>query len=432
MNSLKKLWHFQNSTLFYGDLSALNDLFDAIDADPASLRRTQQNKLRNLYKKKNAYEKLNTFIKTMLKGKQGTEEDIFARLVKGINTGNVIKNSSAAPPNNYKNTLETIVKELTKLVEQAGGQKSIAAPSIDPIVNAVGNRSYKDFVKEKGQYLEDLGAWIATQAGLTGFSTGSWQAIDKFFNETIESSIIEDVMGLLSNDQFDQSTTSKNSLQVRAIGYTASATKKDKDKLTSQLNTWIKSVQDLNGKTVADGRVTIKTGISSAQDFIDAISLIKQNPPTDPGLHLQIVFSDNLYKQIQKLSVNIQGKSNTRRHLTNENYRNLYYINFYEKYAEQLKKFSETAIVAKPQGLSLKKQKTQYKEFATYVNYNLSKNISKTIYARNDFYLTVEGFADLADLMEKRNFCIRIKDIALSYKQFLENKGFQMGYMSVS
>ena len=147
--------------------------------------------------------------------------------------------------------------------------------------------------------------------------------------------------------------------------------------------------------------------------------LINNNPSKDVGISVSL--SDNLYQEIQKLSVNIQAKSNIERHLANAGNRSLYHINNNDKYYNQLLSFSETKPVVDKTAVSEKEQNTPYEIFSAYVNYNLSKNINNTVYGRNEYYITMEGFTDLATLMEKRGFYIRIADAQLSYRQFLKN-----------
>ena len=158
---------------------------------------------------------------------------------------------------------------------------------------------------------------------------------------------------------------------------------------------------------------------------MNLISLVNNHPTAN--IKISVFLSEGLYKQIQELSVNIQAKSNTRRHLANLGKRSMYSVDFQDKYYNQLVKFSKMSPVRDKTAVSEEEQNAQYQEFAAYVNYNLSKDISKTVYGRNEYYLTTEGFADLATLMEKRDFFIKIKDITLSYQQFLLNK-FQTAY----
>ena len=67
------------------------------------------------------------------------------------------------------------------------------------------------------------------------------------------------------------------------------------------------------------------------------------------------------------------------------------------------------------------------KKIAEKLSGNVSKNIKDTVYARNEFYITKEGFSDLATLMQKRGFYIRLKYSAMSYNRFLQN-GFETIY----
>ena len=434
MAFLKDLWNFDPTTspsLFYGSLSSLNEFYDTSLATPEILRSIQVEELRKIYKNKGlGYERLNEFLRTALGDTQGTENDLFAKLVNGINEGlDQFRNRENKINKNwntieYYNKLDDILSQITEIVNTASGGKGIPAPSLEPIKTAVGHWKYYDFIAAKGQYLEDLGAWIMEMAGLSGLSTGSWQAIDKFFDENAQKSLIEDAMGLVLGDSKEWKGSSNNFLQVQIQNY-SKANPAKQQALNKELQNWINSIEGLNGAKVLDGKVTIGTNISSAEQFTKLIRLIENNPTSN--IKISISLSENLYKTIQNLSVNIQAKSNVNRHLANAGNRSKYKMSFNDKYYNQLKRFSKMDPVVKQTAVTEKEQETAHEEFAAYVNYSLSKNINKTVYARNEFYLTKEGFTDLATLMEKRGFCIRIKNAVLSYKQFLENK-FETAY----
>lgn len=414
-------------SLFYDDFISLNNFFDTSLATPANLLDIQKKTLYANYNQKDSYKHLNNFITQLLGDKQGTEEDLFARLVNGINEGldqfrsntKQINKNWAQERKQYYHKLDLIVKEIKDLVNKTAGTEGIDPPSIQPIIDAVANNEYQKFKDEKGKYLEDLGAWIIQMSGLEGFSTGAWQATDKFFGEKAQASIIEDVMGLLLDGTKKFTSSNKNFLELKIKRY-KEANSTRKQELDKELQEWINSIKKLNGLNVLDGKVKIGTNIDSPENFAKLIRLVETNSSTAKA-NFSIAFSDNLYQEIQKLSVNIQGKSNIRRHLVNDKTRSLYHIDFNDKYYHQLLLFSKTSPVIKHTAVSLKKQQTKYKEFAAYVNYNLSHNINNTVYGRNEFYLTKEGFTNLATLMEKRNFYIKIKDIALSYQEFLNN-----------
>lgn len=430
MALLKDLWHFNQKikpSLFYNEFSSLNDFFDTSLAEPSKLLEIQKKQLYANYNQKESYQHLNNFITELLGDKQGTEEDLFAQLINGINEGldefrsnmNKINKNWIKEKEKYYNKLDKIIEQISFLVNQQSEIKGINPPSIQPIKNAIAYHNKSDFIKEKGQYLEDLGAWIMQMAGLSGFSTGSWQAKDKFFGEEAQASIIEDAMGLLLNGNQKLSGGNKNFLEIKIQKYNKANASKKKQ-LDKNLQDWINSIKELNGVTALEGKVRINSNISSPEDFVNLIRLIEQNTPS-AKVNFSISFSDNLYQKIQKLSVNIQGKSNIERHLANEGNRSLYHMDFNDKYYNQLLSFSKTSPVVKNTAVSLKEQKAKYEEFALYVNYNLSHNINNTVYGRNEFYLTKEGFTNLATLMEKRGFYIRIKDTVLSYQEFLNN-----------
>ena len=254
------------------------------------------------------------------------------------------------------------------------------------------------------------------RSGLAGFTTGAWKAEDKFFGENFEASIIEDAMGLLLNNQSFNNISSNNFLTLKIEGYKHKSPK-NKQKADKNLQDWINSIKELNGAQVVNGEVKIGAGISSTQEFMDWMSLINN---ADPKLNLSISLSTGLYEQIRKLSVNIQGKSNIERHLANDGRRSLFRIKNSAEY-QQLVDFSKTASVKMHSAVSEEEFNQEYEEFVAYANYNLSKNINSTVYARNEFYITKEGFSDLATLMEKRGFYIRLKDSMMSYNRFLKN-----------
>lgn len=426
MALLKDLWHFdqsRNPALFYGKFNSLNNFFDSnLLATPAKLKEIQIKTLQAAYKQKESYKKLNNFIVSMMGKKIGTEEDLFAQLVNGINRGlgTVEQKSGALSKEEYIKKVTEIINQIEELVNNTAGTEGIQAPSLKPIEDAIGEYNYDQFIAEKGKYLEDLGAWVMRMAGLQGFTTGSWQASDAFFGEEKQNSIIEDAMGLILGDTLENA--SDNFIQIKVQGYNQ-ANRGGKQRLDKKLQQWIDSIKELNGLKVLNGLVTVGTNIDSVENFVRLINLIDNNSQKTAGIKFSILLSDNLYKQIQKISVNMQGKSNTKRHLTNDGSRQNYIIKseYKYKYYSQLLAFSKTDPIIKQTAVSLEEQQTKYREFAAYVNYNLSHDINNTIYGRNEFYLTKEGFSDLATLMQKRNFYIRIKDLALSYEEFLNN-----------
>lgn len=428
MALLKDLWHFdqtQSPSLFYGSLNSLNEFYDTSQASPEILKQLQITGLKQAYANKGAaYQQLNNFLSQMLGSTQGTEEDLFAKLVQGINEGlegfRSKENRINADWNKkeYYEKLDNIIIELNNLVNQVSGENGIPAPSLNGIKRAVGYHNFHDFIREKGEYLEQLGAWIMERAGLTGLATGAWQATDKFFGEESQKSIIEDAMGLLLDGTQQLNNSSNNFLTVSIRNYNK-AGENAKAVMDKELQEWIDSIQELNGLKVLNGKVIVGTNISSTADFANLIRLINNNPIASIGLSVSL--SDNLYQEIQKLSVNIQAKSNVERHLANKGKRSLYHINANDKYYSQLLRFSKTAPVKKKTAVTIEEQNTGYEEFVAYANYNLSKNILNTVYGRNEYYLTAEGFTDLATLMEKRNFYIRIENSVLSYQEFLKN-----------
>ena len=74
--------------MFYSRFDSLNHFFDTAQASPEILRQLQISNLKAAYLAKGgSFNILNKFIKDLLGDKQGTEEDLFAKLVQGINKG---------------------------------------------------------------------------------------------------------------------------------------------------------------------------------------------------------------------------------------------------------------------------------------------------------------------------------------------------------
>ena len=427
MALLKDLWNFDQTLsqpLFYSEFSTLNDFYNISNATPEILKNLQIENLRKSYGNKAAYAQLNQFLQEMMGSNQGTEEDLFAKLVQGINKGldEFRKNENKENPDwnkkGYYDELNGIIQEINMIVNQASGNEGIPAPSLDAIKKAVGYHKYSDFIAAKGQYLEDLGKWVMQRAGLAGFQTGAWQATDKFFGETSQASIIEDAMGLLLDGVEDFEKPLGNFITVKAKGYNK-VKQHEKVGIDSALQDWVNSIKELNGATVLNGRVQIGSNVSSPAEFARLMRLIENNPSAE--VDISVSLSDNLYQEIQKLTVNIQAKSNVERHLANAGNRSLYHMDPSDNYYNKWLAFSYTDPVINQTAVSNAEQNAQYPEFAAYVNYNLSKNINNTVYGRNEYYLTTEGFTDLATLMQQRGFYIRIADSTLSYMQFLAN-----------
>lgn len=433
MAFLRDVWNFDNSknpSLFYNKFLPLNDFFDSTLASPEILKNLQIQTLRKSYLNKGkTYETLNIFLKELMGNSQGTEDDLFAKLVQGINKGldefrsaenKENKNWTQDKKNGiYYKQLDDILLELNNLVNSISGD-GIPAPSLDRIKNAIGSHNKMEFIAAKGQFLEDIGTWIMIRAGLQGFTTGAWKAADAFFDETAQNSIIEDCMGLLFSNMPSSFSNGGvgNFISVKIANYNQKTTQ-NKAKANKQLQEWVNSIKSLNGAQVIDGEVTIGSNISSPEEFARLMRLIDNNPSENVSLF--VTLSNNLYNEINKLTTNIQAKSNVERHLTNNGLRSLYHMDPKDKYFNQLVNFNKTYPVKSQSAVTEGEKEMPYDGFAAYVNYNLSKNINNTIYGRNEFYLTVEGFADLATLMEKRGFYIRIEDSILSYNKFLNN-----------
>lgn len=427
---LKEYWHLKRDRykpLFYNSFEDLNNFLtkDKLeDMSPTSLWSLQVKTLRKSYTKA-SYKKLNNFInKLQDKNNIGTEQDLFAKLVNGINNGLTLFDSEGKfnptdeEKKKYYETLNGLIKEISTVVNSKSS--GVVMPNfVDRIDKAAEKEDYnKDkFIAIKGEYLEDLGSWIMARAGLKGFTTGAWQAKDAFFGEDTKASIIEDAMGFISDKVQKLNHGNNNFIEVKAVGYSDAKKKKNR-----QLQDWINSVKELNGFKAVKGKVVIESNIDSLEKFFDTINFINNNQPSSGKLKLGIHFSDNLYEEIKKLSTNLQAKSNTERHLANDGLRSLYHMKIDDKYSQQLFNFSKTKIIENNE-ISLKKQQQKYEIFAMYVNYNLSKHINNnTVYGRNEFYLTKEGFSDLATLMAKRKFYIRINENEISYQEFLNNK----------
>ena len=434
MAFLRDVWNFDNSknpSLFYNKFLPLNNFFDSNLATPEILKNMQIEVLKKSYLNKGkTYETLNNFLKKLMGDSQGTEDDLFAKLVQGINKGldefrarenKENKNWIQDKKNGiYYKQLDDIILELNTLVNSVSGEQGIPAPSLDRIKNAIGSHNKEDFIAAKGDFLEEIGTWIMIRAGLQGFTTGAWKAADSFFDETVQNSIIEDCMGLLFSDMPSSFFNGGNGnfLSVKIANYNQKSTQ-NKIKANKQLQNWVNSIKALNGVKVIDGEVIIGSNISSPEEFVRLMRLIDNNPSEE--ISLSVSLSSNLYNEINKLTTNIQAKSNVERHLTNNGLRSLYHMDPKDKYFNQLTNFNQTYPVKSNTAVTEEEKEMPYEGFAAYVNYNLSKNINNTIYGRNEFYLTVEGFADLATLMQKRGFYIRIEDSIISYNKFLNN-----------
>ena len=167
MALLRDLWHFDNKKsprLFYNELTPLNEFYDTTKASPEILKQLQIQELKKMYANKGeAYEQLNKFLRKLLGSTQGTEDDLFAKLVKGINAGLDEFKTSEHKHNKdwnkiqYYNELDNIIAQINEAVNKITEDNGIPAPSLAAIKHAVGYHNYNDFIAAKGQYLEDLG-----------------------------------------------------------------------------------------------------------------------------------------------------------------------------------------------------------------------------------------------------------------------------------
>lgn len=433
MALLKDLWNFKTTgkkSLFYDNFDKLNNFFDNESASPEILLRIQVDALKKSYQGKKAVEQLNSFLNSLIgEAYKGTDNDLFAKLVQGINAGlNGWHNKNRSLKDWAQSDREATISNIEKLVRQLeevvsnvnSADGKVSAPDVTKLTNLLKNNSTQawQYYQAKGQYLENLGTWIVSQAGLNGLNTGNWKTMDSFFGESFNAQLIEDIQGLLLEDLTSIQKSSNSFINLSVSGY-GKMNNQETVKANSELQAWVNEVLKLNGIKVNNGKVNISSSISTAQDFANLMRLIN-NENHSANLNITITLSEDIYKQIRNLGVNIQSKSNYRRHLMNKGNRQKYSMVNAPEY-DLFKAFSVTDPVTEKSAVNDKKFTNQYEEFAAYVNLNLSKNILKTGYARNEFYLTTEGFSDLATLMERRSFYIRIADSALSYQQFLNN-----------
>lgn len=433
MGLLRDLWHFDqtlNPSLFYDKLAPLNDFFDNESASPEVLLKIQVDALKQSYYGKKAVEQLNKFLDSLIgEADKGTDRDLFAKLVQGINAGlngwhnksRSLKDWNQKDRENTISNMEKLVQELERVVMKVNPNNGIvSAPNISKLTNLLKNDSTNiwQYNSAKGQYLEDLGTWIVNMAGLNGLNTGNWKTMDSFFGENFNAQLIEDIQGLLINDKTPIQKSSSSFINLTVSNYNKME-KSNTAKVDSELQKWVNEVLKLNGVKVNNGKVNISSSISTAQDFANVMRLVNDGT-SSANLSISVTLSEDIYKQIRNLGVNIQSKSNYKRHLMNNGNRQKYSMINAPEY-DLLRDFSTMEPVTKGTAVSNREFNSQYEEFAAYANLNLSKNILKTGYARNEFYLTTEGFSDLATLMQRRGFYIRIADSALSYRKFLNN-----------
>lgn len=430
MGYLKDLWNFEQGrekSIFYGRLKDLNKFFDNKQASPEVLLKMQVDALKQSYQGKKAVEQLNNFLNSLVgEAYKGTDNDLFAKLVKGINSGlngwhnasKSLKDWNQSDRETTISNIENLVQELEKVVANVNpNEGKVSAPDITKLTNLLKNDSTKSwqYYQAKGQYLEDLGTWIVDKAGLNGLNTGSWKTMDSFFGEDFNAQLIEDIQGLLLEDMTPIQKSSNSFINLSIVKYNK-MNEQEQAKVSRELQEWVDNILKLNGTKINKGKIDISSSISTAQDFSNLMRLINDKV-SSANLNIIITLSEDIYKQIHNLGVNIQSKSNYKRHLMNKSNRQKYSMINATEY-NLLKDFSTTKAANDNRDEVFNKE---YEEFVAYVNYNLSSNILKTGYARNDFYLTTEGFSDLATLMERRSFYIRIVDLTLSYRQFLNN-----------
>lgn len=429
---LRDIWNFdqsKNPSLFYGKLSDLNNFLSEVYS-LEQLKELQIQTLKRAYGKNKPYKQLNKFLKEIQKPKNiATDADLFSKLAKGVNAGldgnGVPKDINTWDSGAYLDNIKTILAELTTAIDKAANSTDgIDPPSLDRLENFINGQSTELFKDIKGDFLEEIGTWVMVKAGLFGASTGAWVAKDKFFNEAQAQQVIEDVMGFLFDDAqiFTPKPSLSNSwfLSYKITGYKY-LSPEDKQIKNAELENWVKNIEQLNGLKVKNGQVIVTVDkLSSIQDFFNWVRIFQNH--SNPNLKLTLKLGSGLYEELQKLSVNIQAKSNVGRHLTNNNKRSLYSINTKDKYYNQLVYFNSTKPVQERSAVSEQEYNQPLKIFAAYANFCLSKDIAKrTIYGRNQFYLTEEGFSDLSTLMSKRGFAVRISETAVSYQRFLEN-----------
>lgn len=433
MGYLKDLWHFDqslNPSLFYDKLAPLNNFFDNDSASPEIFLKIQVDALKEAYAGKKAVEQLNKFLDSLIgEANKGTDNDLFAKLVQGINNGlngwhnasNSLKDWNQNEREATISNIENLVQELEKVVDNVNpNEGKVSAPDITRLINLLKDDSTRpwQYYRAKGQYLEDLGTWIVNKAGLNGLNTGSWKTMDSFFGENFNAQLIEDIQGLLLEDMTSIQKSSNSFINLSVIGYNKMNEQKQVA-ISDELQEWVSSVLKLNGTKMNKGKIDVSSSISTAQDFSNLMRLVN-NKASSANLKITITLSEDIYKQIRNLGVNIQSKSNYKRHLMNNGNRQKYSMINAPEY-DLLKDFSTTEPVMNKTAVNEQEFNQQYKEFAAYANLNLSNNILKTGYARNEFYLTTEGFSDLATLMQRRGFYIRIANLTLSYKEFLNN-----------
>jgi len=70
------------------------------------------------------------------------------------------------------------------------------------------------------------------------------------------------------------------------------------------LQEWVSSVLKLNGTKMNKGKIDVSSSISTAQDFSNLMRLVN-NKASSANLKITITLSEDIYKQIRNLGVNI-------------------------------------------------------------------------------------------------------------------------------
>ena len=448
-SDLTVLWHFQKEyapILFYDTLNTLNGFFTK-DFTPQDMHNLQVKNLEEYYGKvDNGYTILNNFLRDIAKSFD-ISDNLFTHLIEGMNEGIHQFTSDKKSPeyiqwhqlnnrNNkaekYEKNLIDITKKIENIVRNLNPNNPLPAPSIQPVIDAVkrglSGRSVskfrQDFIAAKGEYLEQLGIWIANMAGLTGMVTGNWYVIDESLKESQPLQLIMDGM-IIDEVNKQKSVTSvqpgEGLFKLKLTNYNKMNSKKKKSK-SKTMEKWLNSIAELNGVSVSNGEVTINTAIGNFGDFFDLINIIDSSKPAN--LSVSVHLNEKFFKELQERVLGLQAKSNQERHLVNDSNRKVYHMSAYDKYLGQLKKFSQMKPVTEKTAVSQEEydNDTEENTFHRYVNYTLSRNIAKTVYNKNQFYLYKGGFLSLPDLMRKEDLYVTTVDASISYAQFLDGK----------
>lgn len=412
-------------SLFYDNYEVLNNIPEYSNI---YLRLIQINEFKVSYKKnkyKNSLDKLKKFISDIenyYRSKNGktAQDSLFASLVRSL-TDNYNTSTKSFNLNKTVSDATSNLKEIHNIISTINNGKINEQKYTELASKIEALPSSTNFIQDRGDLLEEIGAWIANESGLAGIASGRFYARNPKFKDKVKKQIIED------NLVFDKEIKLGNNMRVILTRGKGDLTNADKTGLYDVTGIGSrKNKKNDRFEFVESGYVSYDISGLTGQEFVEEISRL-QNANSD----LTVQFDDDTYKEIQKIATKIQEKASKSFYLVNES-RSKAKVNINDHvilstlYTLKRTNFYRVMSKGTKKDKFLSNFSTEKPEYASIINYVISKNILKTAYSSNDLYFTREGFEDMASILRDKHYFIAITQDKLNINTIIRKRNYDI------